>query len=159
MAFDLLQKELYEPELGSYLGATIKSAEKKVSAFFKRRPKGLKYVIQRLPTYYALGFRKIGGAVRAYLRPIGKVLGTYDPHTDTIAIDPINLLDRNLLEHTLVHELVHYYQKILGYLKIYPRALIERMASYITDRKIYKGLRGLGSYLKGVLQRSLFCEV
>lgn len=115
----------------------IEDAKERVSKYFGI-PKyllDLKYKIARLPEIYQVGIKRIGSYVLRYFRRIGKVLGTFNPFTDEVYIDPINLRNERYLRRTITHELIHKAQKVLGKIG-YDRHLLEKEADLITDKLI-----------------------
>jgi hypothetical protein len=117
----------------------IRIAEDKVYNYFKNdvpeKIRNLKYKITNLPTIFEIGIIRVKNAISAYIRPIvKKVMGAYDPHTDTIYIDPVSVMKN--FYRTLVHEIVHAYQKRRGDFALYSKQDVERIADNITEEVI-----------------------
>lgn len=134
-----LLKSLYTVRVGpDRLPEIIEDAKERVSKYFGI-PKyllDLKYKIARLPSIYEVGIKRSGNYVLRYFRRVGKVLGIFDPFTDEVYIDPINLRNKSYLRRTLIHELVHKAQKVLGKIGYYNPYLLEREAYSIADKLI-----------------------
>lgn len=136
--FNLL-KSLYSTRVDTdeRLLEIIEDSKTKVSKYFGI-PKyllDLKYKIARLPEIYEVGIKRIGNYVLGHFRKIGKVLGIFNPFTDEVYIDPINLENERYLRRTITHELIHKAQKILGKFG-YSRYFLEREADLITEKLI-----------------------
>jgi len=91
--------------------------------------------VANLPEIYEVGIRRIGYYFVPYVRKIGKVLGMVVPYAKKIFIDYSNLLYRNRLVKTIIHELVHVGQIIRG-VKYKSRYQIEKEAERITNEII-----------------------
>lgn len=113
----------------------IKDAKEKVSEYFGLPSYllNLKYRIASLPEIYEVRIKRAGNYVLKYFRRIGKVLGIFNPATDEVYIDPINLENERYLRRTIIHELVHKVQKVLGKINC-NRHLLESEANWITDK-------------------------
>lgn len=113
----------------------IEDAKTKVSKYLGI-PKyflDLNYKIVKLPEIYEVRIKRIGSYVVRHLRKVGKILGIFNPLTDEIYIDPINLNNEKYLRKTITHELVHKVQKILGKIGC-DRYFLEEEANLITEK-------------------------
>jgi hypothetical protein len=134
-----LLPQLYWTDLraDSRIKEILKEAKSKVAKYFgiPEYLLNLRYSITRLPEIYEIGIKKIGNYFTGYVRKIGKVLGVFDPFSDTIHIDPINLYSEKRLRKTIFHEVIHGAQKVLGKIYKLPKYLIEKEA-YILTKKL-----------------------
>lgn len=124
------------PSIDNRVKEIFRKARSKVANYFgiPEYLLNLKYAITKLPDIYEVGIKRIGNYFTGYIRKIGKVLGAFDPTSDTIYIDPINLKNEKRLEKTIFHEVIHHVQKILGKIYRLPRYLIEKEAYILTKR-------------------------
>jgi len=135
--FDSLLSSLYKDEINN---EDLERAKELVSKFYKI-PKDVldrvKLKTSYLPTIYACFIRKIGDYSQIIYRPIGKILGLYDPSKKEIYIDK-NLSYYQKIK-TLLHEYIHAAQDYLGKLYIKSRRELEEKAHKISEylSKIY----------------------
>jgi len=135
--FDNLLSILYENEIKR---EDLEKVKKLVSSFYKI-PKNVldrvKLKFSYLPTIYTCFIRKIVDYLQIIYKPIGKILGFYDPKRKEVYVD------RNLSYHqkikTLLHEYVHAVQDYLGKFYTKSRREVEEEAYKVSEYlfKIY----------------------
>jgi len=120
----------------SRLSEIIKDSEERVAKHYNI-PKDIlksKYTIENLPEIFIYGVRYVGGVLEGYIKKVGKILGMYNPENDHISIGYKNLYSEKRFRETVIHELIHKVQKVLGKIYTLPRYLLEKEAYEVTEK-------------------------
>lgn len=135
--FEKLLSRLYDNGIRS---EDLESVKRLVSNFYKIPKEALdnvKVKTSYLPTIYACFVIRIGDYLKIIYKPIGKILGLYDPRRKEIYIDK-NLSYSQRIK-TILHEYIHAAQDYLGKLYIKNRRELEeeayKVSAYLS--KIY----------------------
>jgi len=129
--FDNLLSSLYKDEINK---EDLERAKELVSKFYKIPKDVLDKVRLKssyLSTIYACFIRKMGDYLQIIYRPIGKILGLYDPSKKEIYIDK-NLSYYQKIK-TLLHEYIHAAQDYLGKLYTKSRGELEEEAHKVSE--------------------------
>jgi hypothetical protein len=129
--FEKLLSKLYDSEIRN---EDLERAKSLVSYFYKIPKEALDKVIVKtsyLPTIYACIVRRVGDYLQIIYKPIGKILGLYDPRRKEIYIDK-NLSYQQRIK-TILHEYIHVAQDYLGKLYTKSRRELEEEAYKVSD--------------------------
>jgi len=135
--FGNLLSSLYESEIKPN---DLERAKQLVSNFY-RIPKEVldkvKVKTSHLPTIYACFIRKIDDYLQIIYKPIGKILGLYNPERKEIYIDRSSPYKQKI--KTILHEYIHAVQDYLGKFYTKSRKELEEEAYKVSDylSKIY----------------------
>ena len=142
------------------LGKYAKAVSKDVRDFFGNRigkapyQNDLRMKITKLPSKYQVLWKMNEDGMKAYIMPVGKVFGYFNPETNEIGIDPVvfpelNDPERDYLRgmdipdarRTIGEEIFHHGQKKTGVMDAYirkfgadARKYIEGQAAHYTDQ-------------------------
>jgi predicted metallopeptidase len=135
--FEKLIPKLYDSEIRN---EDLEKAKNIVSDFYKIPKTALdnvKVKTSYLPTIYACIVRRVGDYLQIIYKPIGKILGLYNPLKKEIYIDK-NLSYPQRIK-TILHEYIHAAQDYLGKLYTKSRKELEEEAYKVSDylSKIY----------------------
>ena len=135
--FEKLISRLYENEIRN---EDLEKTKSLVSNFYKIPKEVLdkvKVKTSYLPTIYVCFIRRIGDYLQIIYKPIGRILGLYDPIRKEIYIEK-NLSSSQRIK-TILHEYIHVAQDYLGKLYTKSRKELEEEAYKVSDylSKIY----------------------
>ncbi|MFH7880641.1 MAG: hypothetical protein QXI09_01390 [Candidatus Aenigmatarchaeota archaeon] len=126
-----LLNQLYEERIRGIDLEIVKTLVSKFYGIPRAILDGVPIIYQRLPEIYEVFVRRVGNSLQVVYKPIGKILGLYDPLRKEIRIDYTLPYYEKI--KTLIHEYIHVAQDYLGKLYKKSRRKIEEEAHMVSE--------------------------